>query len=166
MQSDASWAHINVVLSTLGNITIAWAGIELMLAHLVIWHHIKSGIMPDEGLPRMLAKQLDYVKRHVEKDDTIPELDRSRIGAIRKRIFTLNDFRISVIHGVVHQRNRRTTNWHTQSIKIEGMSWRVINHDYSNETIQAKSKEIQELGTEISPFFARIIGMAHPANSV
>jgi hypothetical protein len=149
----------------LGNITISWAGIELMLTHLVIWHHVKNRIYPETGLPRMLSKQLEYVKTSIERDQTLDEATRAKIADIRKRIVRLNEFRISVIHGVVHQRHGRTTDWHTHSIKIEGLGWRVVRNDYSNEFIQERSREISELGHEISPFFASITGMSHTQNS-
>ncbi len=164
-QLDASWAHAQSVLTTLGNISISWATIELMLSHLVIWHHVKNGVVPDEGLPRMLAKQLNYVKKSIEKDTSIGDVTRTKLADIRTRIFELNDFRISVIHGVVHQRNKRTTDWHTHSIKIDGLGWRVIRNDYSNGFIQKKSREISDLANEMSPFIASIIGMPHPGNS-
>ena len=164
-QADASWDHTQVILMTLGNISIAWAGIELMLSRLVIWHHVKNGIVPDEGLPRMLAKQLLYVKETIEHDLSLDDATRAKIADIRKRIFQLNDFRISIVHGIVHQRNRRTTDWHTLSIKIEGLGWREVRHDYSNELIQQRSREISDIGHEMSPFFASVIGMPHPANS-
>lgn len=164
-QLDASWAHAQSVLTTLGNISISWAGVELMMTHLVIWHHVKNGVIPDEGLPHMLAKQLSYVKKYIETDASLDGVTRAQLADIRKRIFQLNDFRISIIHGVVHQRNRRTTDWHTHSIKIEGLGWRVIRRDYSNEFIQEKSREISDLGHEMSPFIASIIGMPHPGNA-
>lgn len=164
-QSEASWAHVQSVLTTLGNIAIGWAGIELMLTHLVIWHHVKAGIAPDEGLPRMLAKQLAYVKKAIEHDPALTEATKSKLTDIRRRVVYLNEFRISVTHGVVHQRNRRTTDWHTHAIKIEGLGWRVIRNDYSNEFIQQRCREISELGHEMSPFIASITGMPHPANS-
>ncbi len=165
MQSDASWSHVRVVLTTLGNISIAWAGVELMLSHLVIWHHVQNQLKPEKGLPRMLAYQLEYVKKSIETDWKIDVGDRARIQALRLRIAELNEFRVNITHGVVHQRNRRTTDWHTHSIKIDGLQWRVIQQSYSNEEIQNKAREIQELGSELSPFIARVIGMPHPANS-
>lgn len=164
-QAEASWAYTQSVLTTLGNITIAWAGIEMMLTHLVLWHHVRSGIIPVDGLPRMLSKQLDYVKRTIEKDESLDIETRQHIAEIRRSIFILNEFRISVTHGVVHQRNRRTMDWHTQSIKIQGLTWRVVNNTFSNDEIQDKSRQISELGNDMSPFIASIIGMSHPALS-
>lgn len=164
-QREASWAHVQSVLVTLGNITIAWAGIELMLTHLVIWHHVQNRVYPDRGLPRMLAYQIGYLKRSIETDAAFSDDDRAKLTNIRLRLTRLNDFRISVTHGVVHQRNRYTTDWYTHSVKIDGLKWRIVKNRYTNEDIQAKSREISELGSEMSPFIARITGMPHPANS-
>lgn len=143
---------------------IGWACIELMLSKLVIWHHVKNGIRPEKGLPRMLSYQLDYVKDVIEKDWKIPALDRAEIAALRAKIAELNEFRITVTHGVVHQRNRHTTDWHTRSIKIDGLKWREVRNSFGHDEIIAKSKEIAELGSQMSPFVARIIGLPHPNN--
>ena len=136
-----------------------------MLTHLVIWHHVKNGIRPEKGLPRMLAFQLDYVKRNIESDETLDIDVRQKIAEIRHKIAILNEFRIHITHGVVHQRNAKTTDWHTHSIKIEGLTWREVRNTYSNDKIQEKAREISDLGHEMSPFIARIVGIEHPANS-
>lgn len=164
-QSDASWAHVQLILTTIGNITIAWAGIELILSHLVIWHHWVNNSRPEKGLPRMLSFQLRYIKDRIEKDMNLPADVRDKLGELRLKIEELNDFRISIIHGVLHQRNKYTTNWHTHSLKIDELSWREIKNDYSADDIAQKSKEISDLGHELSPFVAGIIGLPHPLNS-
>jgi hypothetical protein len=163
-QQEASWIYVQSVLTTIGNITIQWAMIELFLAHLIVWHHCKRGLRPERGWPRMLAFQLDHVKK-IENDGSVDAPTAAKLAAIRKRISDLNDFRISVIHGVLHQKNRWTQNWHTYAVKIDGLDARVEERTYSNEEIQAKAKEMSDLAHEMSPFIAGIVGIPHPLNS-
>lgn len=163
-QSDKRWAYIQSVLTIVGNVTISWATIELQIAHLIIWHHRTRGLSPKEGWPRMLAKQLDHIKK-IEGDGSVDDATSAKLTDFRLRVWKLNDFRISIIHGVLHQKDRRSTDWHTHSVKIEGQSARIVANHYTNGQIQLRSKEISELAHEMSPFIARIVGIPHPANS-
>lgn len=139
--------------------------IELFLTHLIVWHHKKHNLTPKKGWPRMLAYQLDHIKYVVEKDGSVDAATAAKLRELRLRISALNDFRISVIHGVLHQRNRWTMDWHTYAVKIKGLDARVEQRTYSNEEIQAKAKEMSDLAHEMSPFIAGILGIPHPANS-
>lgn len=161
---DTSWTYIQSVLTTIGNITIQWAMIELFLAHLIVWHHAKMGLRPAKGIPRMLSYQLDHMKK-IEKDGSVDPATAAKLTDIRLRIVALNDFRISVIHGVMHQRNRWATDWHTYGVKIDGLDARVVRNTYSNQEIQTRCKEMSDLAHEMSPLIARIVGIPHPLNS-
>lgn len=165
-QSDASWAHKQSVLTTLGAISVGWAGVELMLTQLVIWHHVSNKVTPDKDLARMLALQLDYIENNMENDASIDEETRKRISEIRHRATELNMFRVNVIHGIVHQNSRRTTDWLTYSIRIEGLSWREVRTAYTNEEIASKFQQIQKLGSDMAPFIARITRIPPNATSV
>ena len=163
-QSKARWNYVQSILTTIGNITISWASIELILAHLIVWHHSKHNLRPEKGWPRMKASQLNHLKQ-IENDGTLDKATTAKLRDIRLRIGELNDFRISVIHGVLHQRNRNSTDWHTHSVKIDGLNARIVENHYSNDQIQEKAKQISQLANEMSPFIARIIGLPHPKNS-
>lgn len=163
-QHDASWAYVQSVLTTIGNITIKWAMIELFLAHLIVWHHRKHDLRPKGGLPRMLAFQLDHIKKQIERDGSLDATTAAKLGEYRRRITDLNDFRINVIHGVLHRYGRRVE-WHTHALKIEGLQARIVRRTYSNAEIQAKAQEMSNLAQELSPFICRIVGIRHPENS-
>ena len=164
-QSDDQWRYVQSVLTTIGNITIKWAMIELFLAHLIVWHHRKLGLQPKNGWPRMLAVQLKHMKEKIEKDGSVDGPTAAKLAEFRERITGLNDFRISVIHGVVHQQDPTSTVWHTHSVKIEGWDARVDHRKYTNEAIQEKAQQMSDLAHEMSPFIARIVGIPHPENS-
>src|SRR4051794_19466206 len=162
--ADRQWVYVQSVLTTIGNITIKWAMIELFLAHLIVWHHAKLGLRPRKGWPRMLAFQLKHMKDVIEKDGSVDAATAAKLADFRRRITDLNDFRISVIHGVVHQQDPTSTVWHSHGIKIDGCDARTVYKTYSNEEIQERARQMSALAHEMSPFIARIVGIPHPEN--
>lgn len=159
---DASWAYTQSVLTTVGNLTIMWAGIELMLTHLIVWYHERGGRAIRTDLPRMLTYQLEYLKK-LERDIRFDQEVSDTLREIRLEITRLNEFRINLIHGVLHQRNRRSRDWHTHSVKIDGNGWRVVRATYTDSELCANVKAVSDLSHKMSPFIARVIGMPHPA---
>jgi hypothetical protein len=158
-------AYTRSMMATIGTITISWACIELFLAHLIVWHTKQAGVVPKGGMPRMLDAQLKHLKKIIEGDPIFTLETAALLRKFRLEIDRLNDFRKNIIHGVVHQRNRFSTDWHTQSVKFEGDGWSVINHSYSNDEFQRFADDISALSGRMSPGIALIIGLPHPANS-
>ena len=162
-QRKVRWEYVQSILTTVGNITIAWAGIELMMTHLIVWYHDRGGkaIRPD--LPRMLKWQLDYLKK-LENNPMFAGPTAIELASIRLEIARLNNIRNTLIHGVLHLTHTINLTWRTHSIKIDGNGWRFVTTHFSNDDLVRASTEISALGHRMSPFIARVIGMPHPAD--
>lgn len=162
-QSDESWAHVQSVLIAVGNMTIMWAGIGLMLNNLIEWHQAKIGTAVRRDFPRNFSTKLGYLKA-MERDTRWTADERAKLYAIRLELARLNEFRKNMVHGLLHQKNKRTRDWHIYIAKEEGngLLRRSISHSYAD--IMAASEAMAAISHEISPFFARIIGVPHPAN--
>lgn len=162
-QREASWAYVQSVLTTVGNMTITWAGIELMLNTLIEWYQGRVGQVIRPELPRNFADKLEYLRK-MEPDVRWAADDRAKLRAIRIELKRLNEFRKEIIHGLLHQKNSRSTEWHVYSVREKGSKLVRSSKRYSNDDIQDFSRAMSSAANEISPFFAKLIDIPHPAN--
>lgn len=65
-RQEAAWEYTNSILAALGNITISWAGIGLILNRFIEAHHNQIGNIAKKGLPRNFTSKLEYLEK-VEK---------------------------------------------------------------------------------------------------
>jgi len=144
--------------------TIMWAGIELMMDNLIEWYQTRVGTVIRSDLPRMLTNKLDYIRK-MEPDIRWTVEERETLHEIRLEIARLSEFRHNLIHGLLHQKNSRTLDWHVHILKLNGNTVIRRNLTYSDAEIRKNVRAIFELSHKISPFFAQVIGLPHPSNS-
>ena len=88
------------ILTTLGNVSIMWSGISLLLNSFIEWNQDRLGQQLPRGLPRHFTSKLEHLKK-VEKDDLWSEEQRKEMRAIRLELGRLNNTRIELVHGFV-----------------------------------------------------------------
>lgn len=131
----AAWQHTQLILTALGNISIRWAGIGLILNHLIEWHIASTGHVPASGFPRAFTKKLDYIKEQIERDPYIHEDERTSLRELRLRLAKANEFRVELFHGylwhvgtdlsgVSQSRRRLETSWSGLSLsEAQAIFW-------------------------------------------
>jgi hypothetical protein len=156
-RKEMAWEYTQTVLIAVGNMTIMWAGIELMLDHLIGWYQGKVGTVIRKTLPRQLNEKLDYLSK-MEPDIRFSAGERHELEATRLELSRLSGFRHDLIHGLLYQKNNRSTEWtvHRMEVKRSGASLREIN--YSNEDIQQGVRAIFDVSHRMSPFFRQLMG--------
>lgn len=157
------WAYIQTVLTTIGNMTVSWAGMELMLLHLILWYHPRGGQQMVKAIPTGLSKQLDYIDE-MAKDVRFSVSDAGALTNISAEMRRLNEVRNDIIHGVMHQTNSFTLRWYSHRIRIVKGVPEMRHVEYTSDELSKTSADMGALGSRISPFFARLTGMPHPDN--
>ena len=101
-RQDASWAETQGVLVALGNTTIGWAGINLILNVFIEGHHNQRGKPIRKDLPKNFTDKLEYLKK-VERD---PEWNATRLAEFREMrlaLASMNRKRVVLTHGLARR---------------------------------------------------------------
>jgi hypothetical protein len=148
-QRDARWAHIQSVLTMVGNMTIAWAGIERMLDELIAFYqHRRTGL--EKRHPSNLKDKLVYLKAMQRDSGFTPEIVEFLTTACTETK-KLSDDRHDIIHGLLHLANARTMQWRTQRVRYNGAVAQLEHRTYSNDDLQRIVIQISDLGSYLSP---------------
>lgn len=160
---DIVWEHNKSVLVLVGQMTITWAGISLMLNTLIEWHHHASGQAFRKDMPRDFTQKLKYLEKLEQTTFWTPK-DRAQITAIRLELANLNRFRVNMAHGLLHRTGSIGSPWKVHVAKEEQLGLARQTLVYSDADLRDQSRRMAEISHEISPFFAGLIGLPHPAN--
>jgi hypothetical protein len=155
-QREARWAYIQSVLATVGNITIAWAGIERMLDELIAWYQHQATAL-ESNHPRNLSDKIKYLHA-MQKDERFKLEIRGFLRTARINTKRLGDERHNLIHGLLHLESGLALTWRTQRVIIKGPNARLEHRTYTNGDLQRISSEISCLGGYLSPRVWAIIG--------
>jgi hypothetical protein len=155
-QRDVRWAYIQSVLTTVGNMTIAWAGIERMIDELIAWYqHARTRLEAQH--PISLKNKLAYL-RVMQRDEGFTDEIREFLRHARIETKRLGAERHNIIHGLLHLKSARDMVWRTQRVLYDGAYARLEHRLYSNDEIQTISREISDLGGYLSPKVWAITG--------
>lgn len=155
-QREERWAYVQSVLTTVGNMTIAWAGIERMLDELIAWYqHARTNLEAEH--PRSLSNKLSYL-RLMQKDTSFTDEIREFLRYTRIETKRLGMERHNIIHGLLHLKSARELVWRTQRVIYDGPFARLEHRLYPNDEIQKISREISDLGGYLSPKVWAIVG--------
>lgn len=155
-QREARWAYIQSVLTTIGNMTIAWAGIERMLDELIAWYqHARTRLETQH--PVSLKNKLAYLRVMQRDAGFTPEIQEF-LRHIRIETKRLGVERHNIIHGLLHLKSARDLMWRTQRVLYDGPFARLEHRLYSNDQIQTIGREISDLGGYLSPKVWAVIG--------
>lgn len=150
-------------MSLIGTMTYQWAGIDLILNHVIAWH-ISQTNPGSNSLPRDITRKLRYLKENIESDARIAADQRDRIRLFRIEITRLNKFRKSVVHGRLFQKNRLSVQWFVHSVHQNNGALKQATTPMTNDEILAGVRDIGDVAHAMSPFFAKLIGLEQPGN--
>ena len=133
----------------LGNITISWAGIGLILNRFIEAHHNQAGMSLVKELPRNFTGKLEYLKK-VERDPRWAPERLAELKEMRLELADLNKRRINVTHGLLW---RNGPGWTVHIAKEDGDFLMRKNLSHSSQDIHDLSHDLAAIGGRLSRFF-------------
>ena len=155
-QADACWAYRQSVLVTLGNSTLAWAGVERILDELIAWYQHRFTDLSREH-PRGLSNKLEYLRR-MQRDERLTEKTREWLRRTRIEAKRLGDDRHELIHGMLWHHRGASLEWTTQRVTYDGPYARLRSRTFHNSDLQRVSAEISTLIGDLAPRVWILIG--------
>jgi hypothetical protein len=148
-QAEARWQQVQATLALLGNVVIAWAGIERMLDELIAWYqHARTDLSKEH--PRSLSRKLVYL-RLMEKDGEFTAQTRDFLRQTRVTAKRLGDERHNLIHGLLHRLPTTDAQWRTQRVKYEGPYAMLVHASYKPDDLTRVQGEISDFAHDLSP---------------
>jgi hypothetical protein len=151
---DQAWEQTQPVLLAIGNITIGWAGINLILNMFIEGHHKQIGGIMKE-LPRNFTRKLEYLQK-VESDSAWQPERLAQFRAFRLKLQEMNEFRVKLVHGLAFSIGRQQQ-WKIHVAKEAGSDLIRWDEFYSSDDIRHFSKAVNAMGHELSEFFAPML---------
>jgi hypothetical protein len=152
---ERAWAETQAVLVALGNITIHWAGINLILNRFIEGHRFTFGPVIRDELPRSFTGKLDYLEK-VEKTLTEPAT-AAQFRAFRLELAELNEQRINVVHGLLRRRGYGPR-WTIHIAKeVKDRLHRNDIPSHSND-IHALARRLSDVSHRLATFFRPMFG--------
>jgi hypothetical protein len=152
-QQQARQTEIDGVLMALGNITIGWAGIGLILNTFIEAHHNQLGKPIRKEIPRDFTQKLDYIKK-AERDPRWTPERRQELTQMRLELAALNQKRKNIAHGLLY---RRGPKWVIHVAKEEGDSLMRKDIPHTAQDIHDFAGEVSDIGGRLSRFFMPLI---------
>jgi hypothetical protein len=150
-QRSAREKEIQAVLMALGNITLSWAGIGLILNRFIEAHHTQSAAPIAKEIPRSFTGKLDYIKK-VEREPWWHPDRRDELRQMRLELADLNDRRINVTHGFLW---RNGPGWTIHIAKETGDNLMRKDVPHSSQDIYDLSHDLGVSCGSRSRFFLR-----------
>ena len=152
---DAAWEETRGVLAALGNITIGWAGINLILNVFIEGHHNQLGKSIRADLPRDFSQKLEYLKK-VERDPNWQPERLAEFRQIRLALTAMNKKRVLLVHGLVSRVGYGPT-WNVHFAKEEGDNLKRRDVPHTSQDFHDIAAEVSTMGGQISRFFMPIL---------
>lgn len=147
-QHDNTWENTKNVITTVGNITMSWAGVERILDELIAFYQLNATNLQHEH-PRSLSSKLKYLRlmqcdpRH---NDQIREfLRRARIEGKK-----LGDRRHDLIHGLISRSRVQGGRWTSQRIIYDGAYARLKITPYEVADFENVLRDINAYAHDLS----------------
>jgi hypothetical protein len=154
-RKDARWLYVQSVLITIGNLTIAWAGIERMLDELIAWYQHAQHRLQSQH-PVSLKNKLIYIKL-MQRDPIFTPETQEFLRIVRIEAKRLGAERHNLIHGLLHLSDAERMRWNTQRVVYDGPLASIEHRTYSNDEINRISGEITNFSRYLSPQIWAII---------
>ena len=149
-QADIAWQYTQSVLSGVGTLIFIWAGVERMLNTLICSYHPHAPTkLKARPLPSDLHSKIKYLVE-IRKDSRLPEELRDKIADWIPRLGRLSEHRHRVVHGLMFQRNRYSTEWYAQQTTMKEGSPEIHEFKLGNDDLIAKQREVHELASEMA----------------
>ena len=140
---DLRWNYVQTVLASVGQITMSWAGVEMLLDELIgFYQHGCTELEIDH--PVSLSKKLDYMKT-MQRDPRLTEEMQEFLRSARIHAKRIGSKRHAIIHGVLRHVGGTSTNWQIQRASYEGPKARRNHHLFHSD-------DLLSLGSDIAAF--------------
>lgn len=150
-RQDAAWGETQSVLIALGNISIGWAGINLVLNYFLENYTLHDGPMAKDEIPRSFEGKLDYMKK-IERDPRCGPLYLAESKAIRQQLARMNKRRVSLVHGLIGRKGYGP-NWVVHIAKEDGKQLRRWKEHYTAQDVHDFAAEISAMGDRVTRLF-------------
>lgn len=162
-QAARRWEYRRTVYSVLGQTIATWAGIEMIIDHLIVWYHPVAGardIQPD--LPVTFAKKMDYLNK-MARDQGWHDGGEG-IRFIRTEAKRLNRLRKAIVHGVVWHLHPTGLDWIVQTREFNGPESELKRYGFKLEDLTEILSQMGAFQSLLAPRAAIITGLK-PANT-
>ena len=136
---------------SLGNITLSWAGINLVLNSVFEAISVAGDQLAKKELPRSFEGKLEYLKR-IEKDPRCAPEVAAEVRAVRLKLAEYNEFRKGLVHGLLFRRGYGP-HWRIHWAKEDKDRLLRWNTDHTAEEIQDFAKALSDMGSRLSRLF-------------
>lgn len=156
-QREAQWQYTQSILTGIGNLIFSWSGIERMLNTLICaYHPFASDKTRRRKLPDNLTDKIEYLVA-MSQDMRLPADLRNSIKGWIPRLGRLRNHRHLIIHAMIFQRNKNSTDWFAHQLKMRDGNPEIEEIKLTNEDLAAKQSDISQLShdmaTTINPIF-------------
>lgn len=141
------------MLVALGNITIMWAGISLVLNRFIEIHMQQAGHVIRKDIPRSFTGKLDYMDKFERTNEWAPER-LAEFRDIRLTLAQLNQERINIVHGLLMRRGYGP-HWNIHIAK-------EIEDRLHRDKLPHTSQDIHELTRRLSDMVRRVTTFFSP----
>ena len=148
-QIERDYPH--AALIGIGANAINWASIEHALDLFIFWHAVTRYGDGRSDHPRALSRKLDYLKKNVEKDTSLPEDDRVTVRNIRLSMAELAELRHDYTHSFTSILDP-TANWDFVRLRYEGKNIVPVRKVYSIEDLSDLGRKIASEHHRVAPF--------------
>jgi hypothetical protein len=155
-RSDANWAYVHSVLSSIGTLMMSWGLIERQINTLICqYHYIAPEKLRRKGLPSSLGEKINYLVA-IAKDERLPISLRSSIQEWIPAIGRLRSHRDWIVHGNLAQVGR-SLRWRAQLLTLRGDEPAFEDRYFTNDELQAKVREIGVLSHQMAEVLTPIL---------
>jgi hypothetical protein len=147
LQQDNTWENTKHVITTIGNITMSWAGVERILDELIAFYQLHATNLQHEH-PRSLSSKLKYL-RLMQCDPRHNDQIREFLRVARIEGKKLGDRRHELIHGLV-SRSRVRGKWTSQRVIYDGAYARLSVTPYEVADFEKVLRDINAYAHDLS----------------
>jgi hypothetical protein len=151
------------VVTQIGHITMTWAGLEMIIDHLISWYHPLNGretIHTDQ--PKTFHRKLEYLNK-MARDDGFDEGGKHNIRLIRTEAKRLNNWRRAIIHGVIRH-THFSTDWIVHIRDFDGPNSQLMSYKLKNDDFATILSQMSALMLSMSPFVEMVTGLDNKAS--
>jgi hypothetical protein len=149
-QAAIRWEYRRAVYSTLGQAIATWAGIEMIIDHLIEWYHPIAGaanIQPD--LPVTFDRKMDYLNK-MARDPAFHD-GGDALRYIRTEAKRLNKMRKAIVHGVVWHLHPHGLDWIVQVREFRGPTTEVKRYGFKLEDLNTILSQMSAFLSQLAP---------------
>lgn len=149
------WEYRRAVFSVIGQAIWTWAGIEIVIDHLITWYHPIAGaetIQPD--LPVTFDRKMDYINK-MARDPKWADGGQT-LRWMRTESKRLNKLRKVMAHGVPHHISPLGLDWAFQIRTFKGPNSTIERYGFTLDDLTNILSQMSAHLSVISPWVANV----------